>query len=527
MTQQAALTGTYLDHMLAALAGGGDRVAVIDGERRISFIDAHDAVLRLANTLLGQGIRRGDGVAIFTAANRPEAVFLQLAVHLIGCRLIFVPPEPGKDELIAYVRQADPQALVFDPGVSSLALALAGQFPLPVVLSFGPAPIGTDLLELMTSAPAVLPDVTGTQDDIVTVFYTGGTTGWPKLVTHRHRYYDNLVFVASRRRMDSTESARVLICTLVTHPSGHVSAMAFLLAGATIMPVKAFDAAEVLALIGQEAVTGLVLVPPMLYDLLDDPALPQRRFPALTRIHYSGAPTAPARLRQAIERFGPIMRQTYGLTEVPVITILEPHEHDAARPQTLRSSGRPMPGTEIEIRDEHGVQVPAGQVGEVRVRSASVMTEYWDDQARTREALHDGWLQTGDLGYLDESGALYLVDRSKDVIITGPVSDNVYSRLLDDFLVTLAGVRHAAAVGAPDDRYGEAVHVFVVPEPGARLDPGELKKQVVEELGESYEPRHIIFVEALPWTAMGKIDKKALRVVAGCQPEFHQGAQQR
>ena len=134
--------------------------------------------------------------------------------------------------------------------------------------------------------------------------------------------------------------------------------------------------------------------------------------------------------------------------------------------------------------------------------------------------LHDGWLQTGDLGYTDGLGALYLVDRSKDVIITGPVSDNVYSRLLDDFLVTLAGVRHAAAVGAPDDRYGEAVHVFVVPSPAPRSI--RLNWQVVGELGGSYEPRYVTFVKALPWTAMGKIDKKALRVVAGGQPEFHE-----
>ena len=169
----------------------------------ISFLQAHDAVLRLANTLLACGIRKGEGVAIFTAVNRPEALLLQLAVHLIGCRLIFVPPEPGRDELIAYVRQANPQAFVFDPGVGSLALALAGQFSLPVMLSFGPAGIGTDLLELMTSAPRSGPTPQGRRMTLPRCSHTGGTTGQPKLVTHRHRYYDNLVFVASRRRMDS------------------------------------------------------------------------------------------------------------------------------------------------------------------------------------------------------------------------------------------------------------------------------------------------------------------------------------
>ena len=510
MPQQATASGTYVDNILTSLAAGGDTEALVQGDRRITYTQAHDTVLRLAGALHARGLGRGDGVAIFIG-NRPESVLLQVAVHLLGCRLVFVPPEPGHGELTAFVKQADVAAFVFDPGFGPRAPELARDVGVPEVLSLGPSRYGTDLLALSSEAAPARPAVAVSRDDIVTLLYTGGTTGRPKIVTHRHLYYDGLIAAAGRRRADSPGPQRYLICTLVTHSSGHVAAVTALLAGATVVLMRDFDAGEVLATFAREGITGAVLVPPMLYELLDHPACPRYGFPSLVRIHYGGAPIAPARLRQAIERFGPVMRQSYGLTEAPVITVLEPAEHDPARPQTLRTCGRPLPGMEVEVRDDQGRRVAAGEVGEVHVRGFLVMTGYWRDPEQTRAAIGDGWLHTGDLGYLDEDSYLYLVDRSNDVIVTGRTSDNVYSRLLDDFLVTLPGVRHAAAVGVPDERYGEAVHVFVVAEPEARPDPGELQKLVLDELGPLYEPSGVSFVDTLPWTTMGKIDKRALR----------------
>lgn len=503
-------TGTYIDELLTSLAEGGDKEAVVAGDSRITYAQAYEQVLRLANALMRQGVHKGDGVAVFVG-NRPESVLLQIAVHLLGCRLVFVPPEPGQRELGAFITRSGAAVFVFDPGFDKRAAELASSVPARKVLSLGPCDVGTDLLALMAQEPAVPPGVEIEKGDIVTVLYTGGTTGRPKLVTHRHLYYDVLIAAAGRRRGDSPGPQRFLVCTLVTHSSGHVAAITGLLAGGTMVLAEGFDAGEILATIEREEITALALTPPMLYEILDHPACPQRGFPALSRIFYGSAPTAPARLRQAIERFGPVMRQSYGLTEAPVITILEPAEHDLARPETLRTCGRPLPGMEVQVRDAVGNPVVTGQIGEVNVRGFMVMTEYWGDEERTREELRDGWLRTGDLGHVDADGYLYLVDRSKDVIVTGRTSDNVYSRLLDDFLSGVPGVRQAAAVGVPDDRYGEAVHVFIMPEHGAELDPAELAKQVVEELGELYEPQGITFVDALPWTAMGKIDKRALR----------------
>jgi fatty-acyl-CoA synthase len=510
MPQQATASGTYVEHILTSLAAGGDTEALVQGDRRTTYAQAHDMVLRLAGALHARGLGVGDGVAVFVG-NRPESVLLQVAVHLLGCRLVFVPPEPGPGELAAFVKQADATAFIFDPGFGTRATELAGAVGVPQVLSLGPSGYGADLLALSAGSAPARPAVAVGRDDIVTLLYTGGTTGRPKIVTHRHLYYDGLVAAAGRRRADSPGPQRYLVCTLVTHSSGHVAAVTALLAGATVVLMPDFDAGEALATIAREGITGAVLVPPMLYELLDHPACPRNGFPSLSRIHYGGAPVAPARLRAAIERFGPVMRQSYGLTEAPVITVLEPAEHDPSRPQTLRTCGRPLPGMEVEVRDGQGRLAAAGEVGEVHVRGFLVMTGYWGDPEQTRAALGGGWLRTGDLGYLDGDGYLYLVDRSHDVIVTGRTSDNVYSRLLDDFLVTLPGVRHAAAVGVPDDRYGEAVHVFVVADPGARPDPGELQKRVLAELGPLYEPSGISFVDTLPWTTMGKIDKRALR----------------
>jgi fatty-acyl-CoA synthase len=503
-------SGTYLDALLRSLASGGDREAIIHGDQRMSYAQLHRGVLRMAGALLRCGLRRGDGVAIFTG-NRAESVMLQVATHLIGARLVHAAPEPGLGELRAFVVQATPKAFVFDPGFDPRGEKIASELPGIRALSFGPAGVGTDLLALLEQVPPVLPGVKIGQDDIVTVLYTGGTTGHAKLVTHCHLYYDVCVLSARQRKLASPGPSRVLVCTLPTHSSGHVSIMTGLLAGMTLVLVDDFDAGQALALIERERITSVAVNPPMLYELLEHPACPRRGETTLDQISYGGGPAAPAMLRQAIERFGPILRQSYGLTEAPFITVLDPAGHDLSQPERLRSCGRVLPSMELEARDGQGRVVAAGEIGEIWVRGLMMMTGYWNDPERTRVALQDGWLRTGDLGYLDAGGYLYLVDRIKDIIVTGRGADNVYSRLLDDFLASLPGVRSAATVGVPHERWGEAVHVFAVAEPGASLDAAELTRLVVGELGEVYEPQGFTFLDALPLTPLGKIDKKALR----------------
>jgi fatty-acyl-CoA synthase len=250
------------------------------------------------------------------------------------------------------------------------------------------------------------------------------------------------------------------------------------------------------------------------------PDWPAAGFPHVESISYAGAPTAPSLLRRAIDQFGPVMQQYYASSEQGVMTQLRPEEHDLSRPGVLSSCGRPVPGVDIELRDENGPVTAIGEVGEVYVRGGMVMEGYWRQPEQTSEVLLDGWSRTGDLAYRDDEGYLYLVGRAKDVIVTGATSDNVYARLLDDFLCTQPGIGQAAAVGIPDASYGEAVHVFLVPVRGANPDVDKVRDRVVEELGDLYEPKSFSVVGALPRTTVGKIDKMALRASYLAEPKL-------
>ena len=502
-------TEIYVHHLLRVLAVGGDHEAIVHQDQKITYSQAGEAILRAANALLSLGLRKGDAVGLFVG-NRPESVILQLATHLIGCRLVFIPPELATNAMSAFVKRAAAKALIFDPGFDQRAEGLARRPGAPLALSLGPG-AGQDLLELMATAPATLPDLSTAPDDVVTILFSGGTTGEPKLVTHSHSYYDVLIFAAAHHARSVAGPRRTLLCTLTTHTSGHVAAMMTLLAKGTIVLMNEFSAAEAVNLIQRERITDVILVPSMLYEILDHRDCPADGFPTVKRIFYGGAPTAPTRLRQAIERFGPVMRQSYGLTEVPVISVLEPDEHDVGRPERLRTCGKAFPGTEIDVRDAQGRSLDSGETGEIWVRSFLMTSGYWGDPEQSSKDIIDGWLGTGDIGYRDEDGYFYLVDRSKDVIITAPLADNVFSRLIDDFLVSLPGVRHAATVGAQHDERGEAIHVFIVPELGFSPIAADLRQRVLDELGPTYEPQGFTLVDALPWTPLGKIDKKALR----------------
>lgn len=506
-------TGTYVDRILEVFAEHPEREAFVHGDRRVSYAEARRSVHRIAAALRLRGLGKGETVALFVGS-RPESVLIQLAVHLAGCRLVFVAPEPAVPEQGAFLRRAEADALVIDPGIER-AVQLADLHGPRVVLTAGPAALGEDLLALAAAQPDEPLADPAQQGDISTIFYTGGTTGRPKLVLHKHSYYFALIPASERRKAELPIPHRFLVCTPASHTSGHIAAILTMLAGGTVLLMDSFDAGTAIAIMHREHVTSLGVVPPMLGEILDHPNCPEDGFPDLVRIHYGGAPTTPARIRKALDRFGPVLRQAYGLTEIPVIAFLEPADHDPEIPGRLGSCGKPLPfladRAEISLRDEQGREVAQGEIGEVCVQGPLVMAEYLGDPELTAQALADGWLHTGDLGFFDTDGYLHLVDRLKDVIVTGQTSDNVFSVLLEDVLTKTPGVLSAAVVGLPDEAWGEAVHVACVTDGKTPVDPADLSKRAVEELGPLYEPKSIVFVDALPWTSIGKIDKKAVR----------------
>lgn len=525
--QKASEPRTYIDHILAHWHKDEEAEALVQGERRLTRGEARRRLFRLGHALRRQGLEPGDGVGLFLA-NRVDSVLAQLAVHLIGCRVVFLPPEPGPGELAALVEQSRARAVITDPLFAERAADAAGRsVHAPELLSLGPCEREcADLLALADECPEERPDGVPTPgaDEAVTVLYTGGTLGRPKLAAHSHRLYSSLVRSAEADPAESRlasffpavdPGARVLASTLLTHGSGHLTSVQALVTGATLVVLPEFEAGAALTVLREERITATMFVPPMLYGLLDHPECVPGGLPALRRIVVGGAATSPSRLRQTVEVFGPVISQGYGQSEalgIAAFGVEELASEAARRPELWRSCGRAIPGVEIEIRDEDGTAaLPVGQVGEVCVRGETVMLGYYEDPERTAATVRDGLLRTGDLGYLDAEGYLYLVDRAKDIIVTGSTSDNVYSRVLEDFLLTLPGVLNAAAVGVPDEEYGEAVQIFLTTAEGVDVDPDAVGAAVTAELGELYTPRKTVLLDRLPTTNVGKVDKKALR----------------
>ncbi|MHA6759755.1 AMP-binding protein [Streptacidiphilus sp. PAMC 29251] len=502
----------YTVTVLERLRATGSHDALVAGERRISGTGAVTTVLRFAAALREAGLRDGDGVAIFVE-NTLEIPLLMLAVHFAGCRLVFVPPEPGNSELETFIERAEVKALLFDPVFAERTRRITGRVDIPLVFSLGPSSIAADFLTRIPERTGLTPQQAADGRGIATLLYTGGTTGLPKLVTHRGSYYAAVVRVSAKLAQEVPADPKMLVVTLLTHSSGHFAALMGLLNGRTIVLLRTFDAGLALSVMERERITAMMVVTPMLYQLLDHPDCRAGRFPALRTLYYGGAPAAPARLRQAIARFGPVLHQVYAASESGMVTELTPAEHDLTRPESLTSCGRPAPGVEVQLRDGDGKPLPAGRTGELYVRSRSVMEGYWNDPERTAEVLdRDGWFRSGDVGRLDADGYLYLVDRVRDIIVTGGTADNVYSRLLDDFLISLPAVKDAAAIGLPGDDARETVHVVLVPQdPAAVPDFPELTRRIVDELGELYAPVTYSVADALPRTAIGKTDKKTLR----------------
>ncbi len=314
-----------------------------------------------------------------------------------------------------------------------------------------------------------------------------------------------------------------LICTswqlpsdirfLATTPISHAAVCFVLptwLGGGTVVLQRSFDPEGFYRAIAEHRITLTFMVPTMLYACLDHPATKTADVSSLETIAYGAAPIAATRLREALDVFGPVFLQLYGQAEAPAtVTTLRKEEHDPARPHLFGSCGRPLPGVTVELHDDDDKEVAVGEVGEICVRGLIVTDGYWKREELTAETFRNGWLHTGDMATRDDDGYLYIVDRKKDMIISGGF--NVYPREVEDVLCTHSGVAMAAVIGIPDDRWGEAVKALVVPRPGADLDADELIALVRERKGPVYAPKSIDVVDALPLTGVGKADRKAIR----------------
>jgi fatty-acyl-CoA synthase len=305
------------------------------------------------------------------------------------------------------------------------------------------------------------------------------------------------------------DEVRHLVCTPLSH-AGSSMFVPLLLLGGSMVVLPAFDAGAVLEAIEQYRITTTMLVPSMIYALLDHPAFAGTDLSSLETVFYGASPMSPIRLQEAIRKLGPIFFQFYGQTECPqALCSLRKEDHDPEDLARLSSCGRPVPWVKVALLDDDGVEVADGLPGELCVRGPLVMKGYWKKPEETSEALKGGWLHTGDVARKDRQGFLTIVDRKKDMIVSGGF--NVFPREVEDVIATDESIAAVAVFGVPDEKWGEAVTAIVVPSGGAVVDVDRLIALVKDRKGPHYAPKTIEVVGSIPMSPLGKPDKKALR----------------
>lgn len=509
MDEAASAQQNYVRRALDLFETFGEDEAIVAEGFRLSYADLRAGVHTLVRVLRAQGVEPGSAVAVLVS-NPPEAVVLQFALHVMGCRSVWIGANAPQPQRVEFLAMADVSAFIYDARtLPRMGRNMASTVPDVLVMCLGPNGDGADLLaeEWAVDASAI-PDAA---PEPSSVFQTGGTTGKPKMVQHGHGFFQMLRLLSDYWVATGEHKLRHLASSGFHHVSGQMPAMMTLFSGGTLFLIPDFRAEEVIAAIERYSITSTFLTPPLLYEILDHPNLAKTDTSSMLMLSVGGAATAPSRMRQAIAHFGPVMRPVYGMSEAPFITALPKLGDDPDNPERVRSAGLPYGDIRIEIHAEDGSPCATGEVGEVWVAGGLSMVGYWSQPEQTAQTLVDGWVHTGDMGYLDANGYLYLVDRIKDIIITGMGSMNVYSRPIEDLLLAHPQVAVAAVIGVPDAAMGEAVHAYVVPADGATVTPEELRDMVERSLDEVWAPREVEFVDELPRTDFGKIDKKALR----------------
>ncbi len=491
------------------------KLAVVCGEHRLTYRAFGSRTRKLAGALQSLGIGKGDRVAALML-NCHRYLELYAACFELGAVIVPLNIRLAPPELAYMVNDAEAAVLVVDERL--LPLAELARLQLTSVRDYvytgdGEPPAGMRAYERLVASAEELhdpPDVR--EEDLAGLFYTGGTTGLPKgvMLTQRNLCANALQVISGwQPRHEDVGLASTPMFHLSGGPIGWVSFWV----GATNVIQRAFEPGDALRLIERERVSRVTWVPTMITMLLEHPALATTDCSSLRTIGYGASPIAPDRLRQALEAFGCQFVQAFGMTEALILTLLLAEEHqpdgDERAVRRLLSCGRAVPGVTLRVVDDSGADVPAGVVGEVIARGANIMVGYWRKPAETGAVLKDGWYYTGDMGMLDEEGYLYVVDRKKDMIVSG--GENVYSTEVEAALSSHPGVLECAVIGVPDERWGEAVKAIVAPRPGAHPTAEQLIAHCRTQIAGYKCPRSVEFRDALPKSGANKILKRELR----------------
>ena len=520
MSDSDLRTGTHNGHLMAAaLKRHRDRPVMHLGDVTLTGGEVADRISQYVQAYEALGAGRGTAGALL-ALNRPEVLFIIGAGQTQGFRRTSLHPLGSLEDHAYVINDAEITTLTIDPNPMFVerALGLLERCPrLEKVLTIGPVPhelahVGHALAAAAERCePRRLEAATLAPDHVVSVTYTGGTTGRPKGVVGTAQAMTTMTQV-QLAEWEWPESPRFLMCTPLSH-AGAAFFVPTVMKGGTLFVLDRFDPAEVLRTIEEQRITATMLVPSMLYALMDHPDSRTRDLSSLETVYYGASAINPVRLREAIDRFGPVFAQYYGQSEAPmVITYLAKDDHVSGDERRLASCGRPSAFLRTALLGEDGRPVAPGEPGEICVAGPLLAGGYWKLPEVTAETFRDGWMHTGDVAREDEDGFWYIVDRTKDMIVTGGF--NVFPREVEDVVAEHPAIAQVGVIGTPHEKFGEAVTAIVVLREGCELTDevvAEIQQLVKERKGSVQVPKQVVATDALPLTGLGKPDKKALR----------------
>lgn len=475
--------------------------------------EIRDATSQFVQALQSLGVGRNTRVSIIST-NRPEVMHVGHALQLLAAISVPMHPLGGLADHLHVVSDAQVDVLIFDASrFGTRAAELARHAPRMKLIAFGASDVAEDLCKLaerFEPTPLVAPRVVGS--DIIRLGYSGGTTGKPKALASDHRV-SLTTLQLMMAEWEWPNPPRVLSCAPLSHAGGAMILPTLLRQG-TILILPGFEPAAVLQAIQDYRINCMLVVPTMIYALLDHPRFGEFDLSSLETVFYGASAISPARLKEAIERIGPVFFQFYGQAEAPMsITVLRKAEHDVNDMRRLASCGRPTPWIRVTLLDSENQPVPDGEPGEICVQGPLVMEGYRDNPELTAQAFAGGWLHTGDVAVRDPGGFLRIVDRTKDMIVSGGF--NIYPRELEDIIGQHPAVSQVAVIGTPHPKWGEAVTALVVLRAGQKASADELSELVAQRKGSFQAPKRVEFIDSIPQTPVGKPDKKALRAQYG------------
>ena len=488
-------------------------VATVFGKRERTHAQLAERVARLAGGLQGLGVKPGDRVGLLSL-NADRYVETYLALWWAGAAVNPINTRWSAAEIAFSLDDCETAVLCVDDAFAAVVGELRAQsnvLKTVIHATDGQAMAGAIDYEALIAGSEPVPCVAGSGDDLAGVFYTGGTTGKPKGVMLSHSALTlNALMLLVACPFDDTA------VPLQNLPMFHLAGLSFLLRGlmrgCRLVILPGFTPASVFGAVVEHKLTHVMMVPTMLQMLADDPSMRQYDLRSVVWVGYGASPISEAVLKRVSEMFPSAeLFQGYGMTEVAAgLTLLTGRDHRPGDARgRMRSAGQALPTVELKIIDAEGNTLPQGEVGEIAARTPCLMQGYWNRPEETAAALRDGWFRSGDAGRLDADGFLYIVDRVKDMIVSG--GENVYSAEVENALARHPAVAANAVIGIPHERWGEQVHAVVVLKPGATASAEELQAHCKGLIAGYKCPRSVEFRDAMPLSGAGKILKTELR----------------